>query len=109
MDAFVAMTTATTLHATLHQDLPRFTDVLPEQVVPELEKRLNANRERLKTLLAATTDYRWDNLVTPLEAAEKIECLRYLEYGIPLKMVVTDYMGVNIDTPEDMEKARLLV
>lgn len=47
--------------------------------------------------------------MTPLEAAEKIECLRYLEYGIPLKMVVTDYMGVNIDTPEDMERAKLLV
>lgn len=47
--------------------------------------------------------------MTPLEAAEKIECLRYLEYGIPLKMVVTDYMGVNIDTPEDMERAQLLV
>lgn len=47
--------------------------------------------------------------MTPLEAAEKIECLRYLEYGIPLKMVVTEYMGVNIDTPEDMEKARLLI
>lgn len=47
--------------------------------------------------------------MTPLEAAEKIECLRYLEYGIPLKMVVTGYMGVNIDTPEDMEKARLLI
>lgn len=50
---------------------------------------------------------RWP--MTPLEAAEKIECLRYLEYGIPLKMVVTEYMGVNIDTPEDMEKARLLI
>jgi 3-deoxy-manno-octulosonate cytidylyltransferase (CMP-KDO synthetase) len=43
--------------------------------------------------------------MTPLEAAEKIECLRYLENGIPLKMVVTDYMGVEIDTPEDLEKA----
>lgn len=38
--------------------------------------------------------------MTPLEAAEKIECLRYLEYGVPLKMVVTDYMGVEIDTPD---------
>ena len=43
--------------------------------------------------------------MTPLEAAEKIECLRYLENGIPLKMVVVDYMGVEIDTPEDLVKA----
>jgi 3-deoxy-manno-octulosonate cytidylyltransferase (CMP-KDO synthetase) len=47
--------------------------------------------------------------VTPLEAAEKIECLRYLENGIPLKMVVTSYMGVEIDTPEDLEKASKLL
>jgi len=40
--------------------------------------------------------------VTPLEAAEKIECLRYLEHGIPLRMVLTEYMGVEIDTPEDL-------
>jgi len=47
--------------------------------------------------------------VTPLEAAEKIECLRYLEYGIPLRMVVTTYMGVEIDTPEDLIKAAALL
>ena len=47
--------------------------------------------------------------ITPLEAAEKIECLRYLEYGIPLKMVVTEYMGVEIDTPEDLVKAASLL
>jgi len=47
--------------------------------------------------------------VTPLEAAEKIECLRYLEHGIPLKMVVTAYMGVEIDTPEDLVKAANLL
>ena len=43
--------------------------------------------------------------MTPLEAAEKIECLRYLENGVTLKMVVTQYMGVEIDTPEDLERA----
>lgn len=43
--------------------------------------------------------------VSPLEAAEKIECLRYLENGIRMKMVVTAYMGVEIDTPEDLIKA----
>ncbi|MFI5187949.1 MAG: 3-deoxy-manno-octulosonate cytidylyltransferase [Chitinophagales bacterium] len=47
--------------------------------------------------------------VTPLEAAEKIECLRYLEHGIPLRMVVVDYMGIEIDTPEDLEKAASLL
>ncbi|KAF0243173.1 MAG: 3-deoxy-manno-octulosonate cytidylyltransferase [Sediminibacterium sp.] len=43
--------------------------------------------------------------ITPLEAAEKIECLRYLEYGVSLKMVLTQYMGIEIDTPEDLIKA----
>lgn len=43
--------------------------------------------------------------VSPLEDAEKIECLRYLENGIPIRMVITGYMGVEIDTPEDLEKA----
>jgi 3-deoxy-manno-octulosonate cytidylyltransferase (CMP-KDO synthetase) len=47
--------------------------------------------------------------VSALEAIEKIECLRYLENGIPLRMVVVDYMGVEIDTPEDLEKASRLL
>lgn len=47
--------------------------------------------------------------VTPLENAEKIECLRYLEYGIPIKMIVTKYMGVEIDTPEDLVRAAKLL
>lgn len=46
--------------------------------------------------------------MTPLENAEKIECLRYLEHGIPLKMVLVDQMGINIDTPEDYEKAKTM-
>ncbi|HEY4966386.1 MAG TPA: 3-deoxy-manno-octulosonate cytidylyltransferase [Puia sp.] len=43
--------------------------------------------------------------VTALERAEKIECLRYLEHGIRLKMAVTEYMGIEIDTPEDLQLA----
>jgi 3-deoxy-manno-octulosonate cytidylyltransferase (CMP-KDO synthetase) len=43
--------------------------------------------------------------MTPLEAVEKVECLRYLENGVPLRMIVVDYMGVEIDTPEDLERA----
>ncbi|MCF1191858.1 3-deoxy-manno-octulosonate cytidylyltransferase [Mangrovimonas sp. AS39] len=44
----------------------------------------------------------------PLEASEKIECIRYLEYGKKIKMVETDVLGVEIDTPEDLEKAKKL-
>lgn len=42
----------------------------------------------------------------PLEAAEKIECIRYLEYGKKIKMVETSVKSIGIDTPEDLEKAR---
>jgi len=47
--------------------------------------------------------------MTPLEAAEKVECLRFLEHGIPMKMAITHYMGVEIDTPEDILRAELLM
>jgi 3-deoxy-manno-octulosonate cytidylyltransferase (CMP-KDO synthetase) len=47
--------------------------------------------------------------MTPLETAEKIECLRYLENGIALKMVITDFIGVEIDTPEDLERAAAML
>ena len=47
--------------------------------------------------------------ITPLEAAEKIECLRYLENGVSIKMVLTQYMGIEIDTPEDLVKAAQLL
>lgn len=47
--------------------------------------------------------------MSPLEAAEKIECLRYLENGVSIKMAVTDYMGIEIDTPEDLIKAAALL
>ncbi|MFI5133164.1 MAG: 3-deoxy-manno-octulosonate cytidylyltransferase [Chitinophagales bacterium] len=50
---------------------------------------------------------RWP--VTPLEAAEKIECLRFLENAVPVRMVVVDYMGFEIDTPEDLVKANKLL
>jgi 3-deoxy-manno-octulosonate cytidylyltransferase (CMP-KDO synthetase) len=43
-----------------------------------------------------------------LEASEKLEQLRYLEYGKRIKMVETDIEGVEIDTPADLERARRL-
>jgi 3-deoxy-manno-octulosonate cytidylyltransferase (CMP-KDO synthetase) len=47
--------------------------------------------------------------MSPLEAVEKIECLRYLENGVGIKMIVTQYMGIEIDTPEDLQRANLLL
>ncbi|WP_091893979.1 3-deoxy-manno-octulosonate cytidylyltransferase [Polaribacter sp. KT25b] len=43
--------------------------------------------------------------ITPLEASEKIEAIRYQEIGKKIKMVETDVEAVGIDTPEDLEKA----
>jgi len=41
-----------------------------------------------------------------LEAKEKIEAIRFLEYGKKIKMVETHVTGIEIDTPEDLERAR---
>ena len=40
-----------------------------------------------------------------LEAAEKIECIRYLEYGKNIKMAISNTQGIEIDTPEDLIRA----
>lgn len=44
-----------------------------------------------------------------LEATEKLEQLRYLEYGKKIRMVETTHVGIGIDTPEDLEKARKML
>lgn len=44
-----------------------------------------------------------------LESIEKIECLRFLENGMSIKMLIVDYLGVEIDTPEDLIKASKLL
>lgn len=44
-----------------------------------------------------------------LEAAEKLEQLRYLEFGKRIQMVQTAHIGVGIDTPEDLERARQML
>ena len=44
-----------------------------------------------------------------LEASEKLEQLRYLEYGKRIKMIETAQGSIGIDTPEDLDKARELL
>ena len=46
---------------------------------------------------------KWE--MTPIEIAEKIECLRYLENGVQLRMVETEDEIIKIDVPEDLAKA----
>jgi 3-deoxy-manno-octulosonate cytidylyltransferase (CMP-KDO synthetase) len=75
-----------------------------ENVFPVYYEHIGVYAFRKQALLNFT---KWP--VSPLEAAEKIECLRYLENGVPLKMVVTEYMGIEIDTPEDLIRAASLL
>jgi 3-deoxy-manno-octulosonate cytidylyltransferase (CMP-KDO synthetase) len=44
-----------------------------------------------------------------LEASEKLEQLRYLEFGKRIKMVETTHVGIGIDTIEDLDKARKML
>ncbi|HRP03037.1 MAG TPA: 3-deoxy-manno-octulosonate cytidylyltransferase [Candidatus Kapabacteria bacterium] len=41
-----------------------------------------------------------------LEMAEKIEALRFLENGIRIKMLITEHKSIEIDTKEDLDRAK---
>lgn len=43
---------------------------------------------------------------TDLEQIEKLEQLRFLEHGFKMKIVVTDFDSLSVDTPKDLEIAR---
>ena len=45
--------------------------------------------------------------MTPLESAERVECIRYLEHGKKIKMIVTQNLNFEIDTPKDLERAKV--
>jgi len=45
---------------------------------------------------------------TPLEQAEKLEQLRALEWGFRIKVAETLGVGIEVDTPDDLERARAL-
>lgn len=46
---------------------------------------------------------------SPLEAVEKLEQLRFLEAGLTIRVVETDYQPHPVDTSEDLEKVQRLI
>jgi 3-deoxy-manno-octulosonate cytidylyltransferase (CMP-KDO synthetase) len=46
---------------------------------------------------------------TPLERRERLEQLRALEHGIPIRVCETDRAVLEVNTPEDLERAQELV
>jgi len=46
---------------------------------------------------------------TALERAEKLEQLRALGHGCPIRVVVVNYSPLGVDTPEDLERVRRLL
>lgn len=75
-----------------------------KNIQPVYYKHIGIYAYRKKALMDFT---QWE--ITPLEAAEKLEQLRYLENGINIKMVLTDGSPLSIDTPEDYERAKNLI
>lgn len=65
-------------------------------------KHIGVYGYRKQTLLDFT---KWPMGV--LEQTEMLEQLRYLENGVKIKMVETATSSIGIDTPEDLEKAKL--
>jgi len=48
-------------------ELPPFSQILPEHVIPAVNQLLEHNRSAIAALLEPGKGYRWDNLVEPLE------------------------------------------
>lgn len=75
-----------------------------EESRPPYYRHIGVYGFRKQTLLAFTG---WPMGI--LERHEKLEQLRYLENGIPIRMVETTFTGIGIDTPDDLLKARNLL
>lgn len=71
-----------------------------EEIKPVYYLHVGVYGFRKKTLLDFTS---WP--AARLERIEKLEQLRYLENGIPIRMALVEFKSVAIDTPQDLERA----
>ncbi len=71
---------------------------------PSYFKHLGVYAFRREALIAFS-----EHPITPLEAAEMVESIRFLEMGRKIKMVETPHDSVGIDTLADLEMARQLL
>jgi len=46
---------------------------------------------------------------TLLEETEKLEQLRWLDYGYSIYVMNTDYKSISIDTPEDLQNIKKFI
>ena len=82
--------------------------------IPSNRKYKNGGVSRYKQL--GLIAFRRDFLIhftklqpTPLEIIESIDMLRAIEYGYQIRMVETASEVVGIDTPEDLERVKILM
>lgn len=57
----------TSMTSIILTNLPRFNQIDPAHIVPNLQAQLAKNRETVRTLLAQPGPFTWDNLMQPLE------------------------------------------
>jgi 3-deoxy-manno-octulosonate cytidylyltransferase (CMP-KDO synthetase) len=78
--------------------------------IPNHESRLTNYKHIGVYAFRRKTLFEFVNLPeSKMEKIEKLEQLRLLENGYKIRMVLTSYKGIGIDTPEDLEKAEKLL
>lgn len=82
--------------------IPFTRDAAPSAAVPHF-KHIGLYVYRRDFLLAYS-----DLPVGPLEQAERLEQLRALENGYPIRVVETEYESLGVDTPADLERVSRL-
>lgn len=81
---------------------------IPHQQSKETHATVNKHIGVYAFRKSALIDF-YEHAPTPLELAEQIEAIRYLEMGKTIQMVKTQFDSVGIDVPEDLEHAKKLM